>query len=660
MVPFDREVIYVMKPIDTTKLNKTRAEEHDADVWGDFFMPPYFDQLNLKTASKSTYITGKRGCGKTMLLKYFDYHTAFSPRRTEIPCEEIQHVGVYWRVDTQFCSSMKHRGIDEAEWGVIFEGYFGLVIAAELIRAAHNIAASAFSPFGPAQFQNLTLPSAADYIPNFPVSATELMPFLERARRSFSTWVSNVQAISRPLLPPGRDFVLALVEDLRRTPGLEAFNLYVYVDEVENLVSYQRRVLNSFLKHSQRPVIVNFTSKEHPTENQTSGPESINATHDYRLLDLDQLLEPASRPVFFAEVFLGNVDLAAGTRDSELLHIVRSPLQIQNRRAPQHQEKVLQTIRRQFPTKTERQLAADAVADDRIAAKLRERIEKALRPRSGGPIADDFMKFQSTPEALVILPALLNRRSLASHQVLIELERYEKDRTGPFESGWIHNNLFGALLELYRPYSRDCPLYAGFDTLCTMANNNLRNFLILCYKTLEVADLRDTLEPPYGVEIQCRAAYDAAEQLIREIKTFGQKGEQLRVFTLRLGSVFRALQASPAMSEPEQNQITINAGKRSFTDDERLFISELLKYAILLEQLETKTKGSVGQDIVDYQLNPIYAPYFQISYRRKRKIELSVEQFHTLALGNEGDFRELTKHFARSSSDAEPVQIDLI
>lgn len=650
--------------MDASKLTKTRAEEHDADVWGEFFMPPYFDQLNLKGATKSTYITGKRGCGKTMLLKYFDYHTAFSPSRLEIPLEEVQHVGVYWRVDTQFCSSLKHRGIEEAEWGVIFEGYFGLVIAVELIRAAHCIAASTYPAFDLKQFQHLRLPSAADFLTSFPTSASELMTQLERVRRSFSTWVSNVQSAPRPLLPPGREFVAALVEDLRTTPGLELFNLHVYVDEVENLVAYQRRVLNSFLKHSQRPLIVNFTSKEHPNDNQTSGPESINATHDYRLLDLDQLLIPAARPVFFAEVFLGNVALAAGRaaapEESSLLEIVRSPSRLNERGDSGYQEQVLKMMRERFPTQTERQLAATAVGDSRIMKKLEERIEKALKQRPGEPKVSEFLHFRSAPEALVVLPALLNRRASIPTQILAELRRYTQDRTGSFESGWIHNNLFGSLLELYRPYGRECPLYSGFDTLCTMANNNLRNFLILCYKTLDVADLRDVTSPPYSVDIQCRAAYDAAEQLIREIKTFGPRGEQLRVFTLRLGSVFRTLQANPAMSEPEQNQITINGGERPFSADEQLFISELIKYAILVEQLETKTKGNVGQDIVDYQLNPIYAPYFQISYRRKRKIELTVEQFYALAMGTENEFRELTRHFTRNLPSTESLQINLL
>ncbi len=646
--------------MDNLKLAKTRAEEHEADVWGEFFIPPYFEQLDLKGATKSTYIMGKRGCGKTMLLKYFDYHTAFSKRRDQIPADEIQHVGVYWRVDTQFCSSLNHRNVEEREWSVIFEGYFALVVSIELIRAIRTIATSAYAGFEAKDFNDLSLPSATDFSEKFPAPAKDLIATLERTRRAFSTWVSNIHTTKRPQLPPGRDFITALVEDLRAVPALAELSLHVYVDEVENLVPYQRRVLNSFLKHSQKPVIVNFTSKEHPSENQTSGPESINATHDYRLLDLDKALGADERPLFFAEVFLGNLDLAAGRWESDLLRIVRSPARLKERLKPDYCKAKLKEMHTQFPTSTAKEFAAQALADVRIRKKLQERIEKALRQRFSGLTSEDFMQPHLSPDAVVVTPALLNRDSLNPTDVLSEVISYSTSGEGKFYSSWVHNNLFGAILELYRPYGRQCPLYSGFDTLCTMANNNLRNFLILCYKTLEVADLSDKVNSPYSIDIQSRAAYDAAEQLIREIKTFGSHGEQLRVFVLRLGSVFRALQASPAMSEPEQNQITINSGVRTLNAEEHSFINEALKYAILVEQLETKTKGGVGQDIVDYQLNPIYSPYFQISYRRKRKIELSVEQFHVLAMGNENDFRGLARKLARDLPENEAVQLGLL
>lgn len=646
--------------IDASMLARTRAEEHSADVWGEFFIPPYFDRLALTSATRSVYITGKRGCGKTMLLKYFDYHTAFSKRRKEIPSDAVGHVGIYWRVDTQFCSSLKHRGIEDAEWSVVFESYFGLVIATELLHAIETIAESALPAFNREDLAALNLPSAADYLAEAPTGVRELTKYLEALRRRFTTWVSNVKAINRPVLPPGREFILSLISDLQTNVALSTLAVFVYVDEVENLVPYQRHVLNSFLKHSQRPMIVSFTSKEHPSDNDTSGAESINATHDYRLVDLDYLLSlSGAAMIFFAEVFLGNVDIAAGRLESERLDIVRSHDRLAERQAPAYQKAVLAEMRTQFPNMADKQIAFHSLQQAPLRKSIHERIGKALTERRSSLTVDDFLFDGAPAEAVVMLPVLLNRETLHPDKVLAELKNFAANKKGQFSSSWVHNNLFGALLELYRPFGRECPLYSGFETLCTMSNNNLRNFLILCYKTLEVAELRDQPDPPYAVSIQCRAAYDASEQLIKEIRTFGQLGEPLRMFVLRLGNIFRALQASPPMSEPEQNQFTINSGDRPLNEAELGFLAEALRFGILVEQLETKSKTGVGQDIVDYQLNPIYAPYFQISYRRKRKLEISVEQFHTLIMGNENEYKELARGLARQLSDADAQQLGL-
>jgi hypothetical protein len=630
-----------MKIVDHAVLAKTRAEEHEADVWGRFFIPPYFQQLNLKSATRSVYIIGKRGCGKTMLLKYMDYHTAFSPRRTEIPAEELHHVGIYWRVDTQFCNSLKARGIDEENWKSIFENYFAVVISIEIMRAVKAVADSAYHGFGPADFAKLSFASMPDFHADFPTSAGELERYLEGRRRAFSTWVSNMGAMPQPLMPPGRTFIEALLGDLRAVPALAELAIYVYVDEVENLVSYQRRVLNSYLKHSQRPFIVSFTSKELSDESGTTGSESVNATHDFRLISLDSMLDDTTRNVFFAEVYLANLDLARGAKQGKFISAVLSPDGLPLRQTSEYREETLRAIRARFPSRPIKDVARDAVAEPRIARILSERIERALDKRKSSDMLSEFMSYSDVPDALVIVPALLNRASRTPADVLEALAAYRRDGSGAFGTSWVHNNLFGALLELYRPYQSICPIYSGFDTFCTMASNNLRHFLILAYKALEVAELLDEEGEAFAVETQATAAYEAAEKLVDEIRTFGEYGERLRMFVLRLGGLFRALQAQPPMSEPEQNQFTINSGNRSLTPVEVKLIQEAMKYAIIVEQLETKTKSAVGSDVVDYQLNPIYAPYFQISYRRKRKIELSVEDFGVLVLGTENDYRSL-------------------
>lgn len=624
-------------------LAKTRAEEHDADIWGEFYIPPYFNRLALNTATKSTYIVGKRGCGKTMLLKYLDYHTAFSKKRPVIFDKEVSHIGIYWRVDTQFCNSLNHRGMNEHEWISIFESYFALVIAVEIIKSLRAIAESAFQNFNKEHFDKLRFDSVGDFHPDYPEEPAKLASFLESKRRNFASWISNISSTQRPLLPPGKTFLESMIDDIKKSPGLGDASFFVYVDEVENLVPYQRRVLNSFLKHSQRPLIVSFTSKELSSETATTGPESINATHDFRLLLLDELSDESIRKLFFAEVFLANLDLAKNNNNSQLLIGLRSPDNIAERTTESYKEQTSALIRSLLPSKSFKEIAKVAVSESRILNILEERITKALASLRSEVDIKKFLEYKKIPEALVIVPALLNRPKNSPEDILDHLKRYANSEGNSFDDkGWIHNNLVGALLELYRPYGSICPIYSGYDTYFTMANNNLRHFLILCYKALEVADLAEESVDVISVDIQARAAYEAADQLIREIKTFGTQGERLRMFVLRLGNVFRALQAAPAMSEPEQNQFTINSGSRELSLGESEFLAEAKKYGIITEQLETKTKGKVGSDLVDYQLNPIYSPYFQISYRRKRKIDLSVEEFHILALGTEDEYQGLS------------------
>jgi hypothetical protein len=343
--------------------------------------------------------------------------------------------------------------------------------------------------------------------------------------------------------------------------------------------------------------------------------------------------------VFFAEVFLANLELANNKKESPLLDKLRNPESLTERKQITHTKVIKEHISNCFPSKTTKEFAREALAVSSISNKLKIRVEKPLDIRKSGLKYEDFLKVDDSQEALLILPVLLSRPRNNPQSVLDDFCRYSNgEKDGPFPD-WVHNNLFGAVLEAYRPYNLTCPLYSGFEAFFTMSNNNLRHFLILCYKAREFSLLVEQTADRIPPSIQARAAYDAADKLISEIKTFGPLGERLRMFVLRLGNIFRALQSMPSMSEPEQNHFTINSG-RSLSDEEKAFLSEAKKYGILTEQLGNKVKGIVGGDIVDYQLNPIYSPYFKISYRRKRKKEISVEDFHTLSLGSEDDYNK--------------------
>ena len=76
---------------------------------------------------------------------------------------------------------------------------------------------------------------------------------------------------------------------------------------------------------------------------------------------------------------------------------------------------------------------------------------------------------------------------------------------------------------------------------------------------------------------------------------------------------------------------------------------------------ETKVK-SEGADVIDadWVLNPIYAPYFKISYRKRRKLTLTVEEFRVMALGEFDARRDLMGKYRRgwaleAESDSLPL-----
>jgi hypothetical protein len=53
-------------------------------------------------------------------LRYLSHQTTFSRKRPSVPPNAIQHIGLYWRADTQFTNAMTKRGIPDETWESAF------------------------------------------------------------------------------------------------------------------------------------------------------------------------------------------------------------------------------------------------------------------------------------------------------------------------------------------------------------------------------------------------------------------------------------------------------------------------------------------------------------------------------------------------------------
>jgi len=71
-----------------------------------------------------------------------------------------------------------------------------------------------------------------------------------------------------------------------------------------------------------------------------------------------------------------------------------------------------------------------------------------------------------------------------------------------------------------------------------------------------------------------------------------------------------------------------------------------MKTSILFENESTKDKSDYQVHGNEYMLNPIYAPYFGISYRRKRRLELSSDDIFCLIKGDLNEYTKLLKTYS--------------
>lgn len=639
--------------------SKNRTEELGNDVWEQFVVPPFYDRLDLRTARKPRLIVGGRGCGKTMLLRYLSHQTMFSSARKIIPADAIEHIGLYWRADTHFLNMMFGRGIADDVWHSAFIHMAAVVLGMELLASLRSIAESSHPSLSMERLASLSFRRLSAFDQSLPADMSGLFDALQLRLWEIEAWVNDVRKATEPRFLAGEKFVQAMLSEIKaQVPELVLASYFVYIDEYENLRPYQQRIVNTWLKHSEAPLIFNLAMKRNGMDTQaTTGPESLSDLHDFRTYDLEQELE-SDFPLFAAEILFLHLALANQKVpiDPEVL---RDPTRLRERRTQEYADRVRSAARAMFPGLTQEEMARAVFDDTALSNKLLERLRKALASRSSSLDVDSFFR-RSLPEASIVAPALLYRRTLNPDSIKQELDKLERGEENDFtgKRNWLHNNFIGAYLQLYEPYSRACPFYAGFQAFCQLSHGNLRYFLELCHRSLsqlEEIPFLSVVQP----SVQADAAREASAAFLREVRSYGPRGLQLYTFVLRLGSLFAIAHQRPTQSEPEQTHFSIRTGTQILSREDQLFLREAVKWSVLYEEEETKKKSSADPEDIEYVLAPIYAPYFHISYRKRRRMEFTTDEFVALVRGGYDEVRELLKRYSAawsvSSSDLTPT-----
>ena len=639
--------------------SKNRSEETSEDNWAEFVVPPYLHDLGIKAQSKAIVIMGGRGCGKTTLLRYFSHATQFSQKRGSLPDDALAHIGLYWRADTNFLNAFVGGEQSSQTWRSAFDHALACDLGIELIRSVRNLNCNRERREQYGGLDTLDLSAICDFDENLTGSLLEVEQSLLSRRRKLSAWLNNLDTEKKPHFLPAQAFLTTLIDILRsHLSYLRNSNFAVFVDEYENLRDEQQQFINGLLKHGKPPLLFNIAMKRNGWQtSKTTGPEPIQRISDFHVVDLEEEVGRdfvlfAAELLFFrlAEHVPLLLDKLPISTDQ-----LRDIEQIESRYGdPEYRSRVIAAAEELLPRMTERGAAVEIVSDPRLRERLRTRIDGALQKSGSRIAADDFID-PNFPEASVVVSALLHRPREEPSALLLQIKALKQGEPSRLASTnpLITNNLFGCVNAIFIDANVPSMLCSGFTSLILIARENIRHLLELVQRVFRAYERTGKNDDPLKVppRVQAKAVKEASELILRTVSGHGKHGPQLYNLAQCLGAIFLERHKSLKQSEPEVNHFTLSGGDVSSRVDKYLLEAE--KWSVLFRTRETKMKSTGAAD-ADYILNPIFSPFFQISFRKKRSIPFSAKQILVMLEGDQLErdalVRELSKQSAGDST----------
>lgn len=638
--------------------SKSRAEEYPSDVWNSFVIPPRYEEYtNLFNYHRAVMIEGGRGSGKTMFIKYHCHNTRFSKRRRNILSDELQHVGLYFRPDTDFCSMINHYNYGN-DWKKVFSHYVFINLLEDFTSSIISISKTTFEDISFANnLLDLKTPdSLVNNIPGFPHTFGDMLSYQKELNVSFNLWLNDIDFFEKPPLIEPRTVLLQLIECLKKSsPELSDLAFNIYFDEFENLSNDQQSILNSWMKHGQNPLLFNAAYKKGAKVNRsTVGSEKLVLRNDYKVVDLERFTTSEFK-VFAAEVLLLKLMEVIKVDEYEVARkYFCDESFIEARKGDVHKTAVLKTARTFLPSISYREMAKNIVED----VSLRNRIERFLIKPAIFDVDNfspsDYMDIDF-PEESLINGLLLNRKNYTEQSVLSKFNKRKKETEQTEYRSLIDQYLVGSILWVYLSASwKKCPVYSGFDRFCLLAQGNMRHFIELCYQTLSVASVNSVSISkesitPIPIEIQSEAAIGSSRLEIEKVDELGRHGEKLRFIVNRLGLFFQLLQRRKSQSENEVNHFSIKLADATFVDKiTKTLLDEAVTWSVLVEvEGDTKRKNSSDLSSKEYMLHPIFSPNFGISFRRKKKFEFTEDQISIIFSGSEAEYVNLCNEYSK-------------
>ncbi|SEO59805.1 hypothetical protein [Trujillonella endophytica] len=601
-----------------------RAEQFSGELYDLFTTPTYWPAL---LTSRPCLLVGGRGTGKTTVLRGLSYEGQARLAGTSV--EEWPLIGLYWRIDTTVVTAFRGAGLSEEAWVPIFSHYVNLTLTRLLCEfaswqsEAREVYLDASVEMARA-CRSLHLPPAHSF--------SHALELLDDELASFEAYINNVRGANTVELSMLGRPVELLVTALRATLGIGDKQFAFLVDEYENLEDYQQRVINTLIKHSgeaRYTFKVGMRETGHRERRTLNVNESLSEPADYAYIDISRRLKESDFADFAEQVC------------NDRLGRVRS------------QRRSVADIKSLLPALSE----ADEAQRLGISARLVEAKRRLGREGAPQEVVSAFSALDPLAAYLTVFWNEGRTETLA--------ETVADALANPREwSTRLTNYQHAMLFTIRRGMRGHRKYYAGWDTYVQLADGNIRYLLQLVNEALERHVLEERLlDEPVSVDVQTNAAQEVGRRIVQQLPGVGARGAQVTKLILGFGRIFQVMAVQPEGHTPEVTQLRVGwlgADARTVEEVEDLLAACVMHLAMLRFPGDKMAAVSGETRSFDYQLHPIFAPFFGFSYRRKRRISVDVADILQLATSDSS--RTIRKILQRSNRDSDlelPEQLAL-
>lgn len=588
-----------------------------------FHKPPYY--LNAIQNNKPTILEGGRGTGKTTFLKCLNYEGQFALCQENIDrFLSNNYIGLYYKVSTNQASSFSTYLDDEGMRNSTFTNYFNLIFCLEFFKMLIWME----------NFVNITLTKrdceriyrvlnvSSKYEADFASSIyDELENKLYDLQNSFNS-VKSLHSVSKSfILDDALNKVYGIYKQY--TPFTNK-SLFLLIDEYENLLDYQQQIVNSKIKHATIDVTYKIGVRElgWRVKYALNESEYLSQPSDYELINIEKELRKENRFYHFAnKIFSDRLAVFLGNSDCNKTHEIGGFFE-----AISYEEEALRL----------------GIKDNSDYKEFSE--TQTFRELTKEKYSELYCYFIYTRSLKQDIPAskIVDEYNLNPKKAVTDYNNYKYDLLFKIRKG--------------KP-TEIKKYYAGWETMCALANGNLRYLMEIVYSCFEIA-IQSNNEIPkvISAEEQTKVVIDFGRKMIFELEGLDVQSHAITKLLLGLGRVFQLLAESNRVA-PEITQFSIKGQLGNSAMDD--LVKRSVMNLVLVRHSGSKLNSFEIKDY-DYSLHPVFAPYFGISYRKKRKIQLTTNDLESLISDPKKAIRVLLKgKYSEGEGDKSMHQLQL-